>query len=62
MSEKKNYSKEQLEHGEEFAKLIMSYPEDKRAILLVAADAFMAGLSAKNTANEETPDLIKKEA
>ena len=60
MSEKKNYSKEQLKRGEDFARLIASYPKEKQRIILIVADAFMAGLSAKN-ATEDAPELLKKE-
>ena len=34
MSEKKNYSKEQLKRGEDFARLIASYPKEKQRIIL----------------------------
>ena len=56
----KQYTPEEVKKGEEFARLIASYPKDKQNIILVAADAFMAGLSAKN-ATEDKPELLKKE-
>lgn len=61
MSEKKNYTKEQIRRGEDFTRLITKYPKDKQRILFIAADAFMAGLSAGSAAKEE-PELMKREA
>ena len=60
MMKNKQYTPEEVKKGEEFARLIASYPKDKQNIILVAADAFMAGLSAKN-ATEDKPELLKKE-
>lgn len=59
---KQNYTKEQIDRADRFAKIITDCPKDEQKILLVAADAFMAGLSARNTAQERTPELMTREA
>lgn len=61
MSEKRSYTAEQIKSGDDFASLISKFPKDGQKILLIAADSFMAGLKAGNTA-QESPELMKREA
>lgn len=44
---RKNYTAEQLNDAEKFAKIITSVPEDKRVFLVMMANAFMAGMEVR---------------
>lgn len=47
MMARKNYTAEQLNDAEKFAKIITSVPEDKRVFLVMMANAFMAGMEVR---------------
>ena len=43
----KGYTKEQLDTAERFINLLMSYPPEKRKIIVIAANSFLEGMSLK---------------
>lgn len=56
----RHYTAEQMAQAERLAKLIAGTPQNERGIILVAVNAFMAGLSARNTAKEERELELKE--
>ena len=44
---RKNYTAEQLNDAEKFAKIITSVPEDKRVFLVMMANSLMAGMEVR---------------
>lgn len=47
-----DYTKEQLRHGEELARLIAGFPDGEQKLILIAAESFMAGLNAGRALQE----------
>lgn len=48
----KTYSKEDLAEAERLAKLLSSFPKDKQKIVVMCANAFIAGLSTRKAIEE----------
>lgn len=44
----KDYTQDQLDAAENLIKMLESYPSEKRKIIVIAANAFIEGMSIKN--------------
>ena len=58
----KQYTPEEVKKGEEFARLISGFGGKDQKVILIAADAFMAGLAAGKAAKGEPEQelLVRK--
>ncbi len=52
MTENKNYTTEELRDAERIAEVLASVPEEKRTLVVMMTNSFMAGMKAQKAIDE----------
>ncbi|NSD63391.1 hypothetical protein G4481_03260 [Fusicatenibacter saccharivorans] len=57
MTKERRYTAEQLSDANKMAKMLASIPEEKRSLVVMMTNSFMAGMEAQRTIDTKEPAM-----